>query len=420
MRGVAISTAMLLGGLTCTAPAPVPEAVSSIVRTGAERLADEGFTRLAGRRIGLIANHTSRVDSVHLADRLAEAGISLVALFGPEHGMRGDAAAGAEVADGRDLRTGVPVYSLYGSQRRPSPAHLADVDVLVFDIQDVGARFYTYISTMGLAMQAAAEAGVEFLVLDRPNPLGGDLVEGFVLEEDQASFVGAYPIPIVHGLTVGELARMVQGEQWLDGLDALVLDVVPMTGWRRKMKWTDIGRPWIPTSPNIPDAETAYLYPGTCLFEAVAASEGRGTPESFRLLGAPWVDAGRLADTLEAAAWPGLRADPTTFTPEPMPGRADAPRFAHQPLHGVRLGVTDAGALRPVAVGVALVEAFYRQAPPNVRAEFLNAEWMDRLAGTRRLRVQLTEGVPAREIAAGWGAEVEAFRLRRAPYLLYD
>ncbi len=391
------------------------------VKTGAQVLADDGFRLLAGRRVGLLVNHTARVGGAHLVDVLhAAPDVTLAALFGPEHGLRGTADAGEKVADGRDDRTGVPVYSLYGATRKPTPAMLRGLDVLVFDIQDVGARFYTFISTMGLAMQAAAEAGLPFVVLDRPNPLGGAYVSGFVLEPAFTSFVGQYPLPVAHGLTVGELARMIQGERLLPGLETLRLDVVPMQNWQRAMRWPDTGLPWIYTSPNIPDFETALVYPGACFFEATAASEGRGTLEPFKLLGAPWADGPTLADTLNARRLPGVRFEATRFTPRSIEGMVAQPKLEGEALRGVRYVVTDAHAFRPVETGIHVLHAFYRQALGAGRKDFFAREdALARLAGTRRLGQMLQAGARPEAVIAAWQEEVQAFERRRAPYLLY-
>jgi uncharacterized protein YbbC (DUF1343 family) len=293
---------------------------------------------------------------------------------------------------------------------------LREVDVLVFDIQDVGARFYTYISTMGLAMQAAAENNIPFVVLDRPNPLGGAYVSGFVLEPEQTSFVGQYPIPIAHGLTVGELARMIQGEAMLPGLDHLQLDVVPMADWERAMLWPATGLPWISTSPNIPDFETALIYAGTCLFEAVAASEGRGTETPFTLLGAAWANGQALADTLNARALPGVRFEAASFTPRSMEGMSANPRFEGEDLQGIRLTVSDADAYRSVETGIHVLHAFYQQASDDFVS---NPEWLAKLSGTPRLATLLTDGASPAAMIAAWQDEVAAFEERRESYLLY-
>lgn len=391
------------------------------VRSGAQVLADSGFAALQGMRVGLVVNHTARVDTAHLADRLAAAeDVELAALFGPEHGIRGTADAGEKVDDGRDARTGAPVYSLYGETRKPTPAMLEGLDALVFDIQDVGARFYTYISTMGLAMQAAAEADLPFYVLDRPNPLGGTRAEGFVLDTAYTSFVGQYPIPVTHGLTVGELAAMIQGEAWLPGLENLDLRVVEMDGWQRSMPWDATGQPWIKPSPNIPDVETALVYPGTAFFEGTSASEGRGTRTPFTLVGAPWADGQALADTLNARGLPGVRFEAAAFTPESIEGMASSPKLEGTPLEGVRLAVTDPQTFAPVAAGVHVLHAFYQQAPDDVRADdFFNDRWLRLLAGTPRLQEQLEAGARPEAIIASWQDEAAAFDTLRTPYLRY-
>jgi uncharacterized protein YbbC (DUF1343 family) len=425
MRFVLMLLFLLLGcgSASSEQSAPSSDTVApdtSAVRTGAQVLADRGFDLLDGRRVGLIVNHTARVDTVHLIDAVdATSGVTLAVLFGPEHGLRGTADAGETVSDGVDDRTGAPVYSLYGQTRKPTPEMLDGLDVLVFDIQDVGARFYTYISTMGLAMQAAAEADLPFVVLDRPNPLGGVLVSGFVLEPEQTSFVGQYPIPVAHGLTVGELAQMIKGEGWLPGLENLDLTVVPVEDWQRPQRWPATGLPWIPPSPNIPDVETAFVYPGTCLFEATGASEGRGTREPFRLLGAPWADGQALVDTLTARTLPGVRFTPAPFTPESIEGMASNPKLEGVPLGGIRLHVVDPSAYRPVATGIHVLHAFYHQAQRAGEAFVTRPDWMDKLAGTERLREMLTAGATPEAIVAAWQAEVDAFAQRRTPYLLY-
>jgi uncharacterized protein YbbC (DUF1343 family) len=402
-------------------PAPIAQAgtaeATNLWKTGAAVAAADSFALLRDRRVGLIGNHTTKVGDQHLADLLHEApDVTLTALFGPEHGLRGTADAGASVADGRDADTGAPIHSLYGATRRPTPAMLADVDVLVFDMQDVGARFYTYISTMGLAMQSAAEAGVPFVVLDRPNPLGGLYVSGFVLEDAQQSFVGQYPIPIAHGLTTGELARMIQGEAWLDGLEGLDLTVVPMDGWQRSQRWGELEAPWTPPSPNIPDAETAHLYPGTCFVEATAASEGRGTDEPFRLIGHPDLDGAALAADLSDRSLPGVGVTAASFTPTSRPG-ASEPKHENVPVEGIELRVTDADSLDAVALGVHLLEALLSH---GGAAMLERPAWLDRLAGTPRLREALERGTPAASIIADWGDEVARFREARSSYLLYD
>lgn len=394
---------------------------SASVIPGAEVLATQGFSAFAGRRVGLIANQTSVAGGAPLAPLLARApGVTLAALFAPEHGFRGAKEAGAPVEGAVDPETGAPVFSLYGATRKPSPESLRGLDLLAFDIQDIGVRYYTYISTMGLAMQAAAEAGVPFAVLDRPNPLGGDHVSGFVLEEAEKSFVGLYRIPIAHGLTVGELAWFIKEEALLPGLERLELTVIPMRGWRRAMLWPDTGLAWRRTSPNIAAFETALVYAGTGLFEATAASDGRGTPSPFTLLGAPWADGERLAERLNARQAPGVRFEPARFTPRAIAGVAERPRLEGRVLSGVRVVVTDVHVFRPVETGIHLLEAFQRHSRDQGAPEFLvNEAWLNRLAGTGRLARMLGQGAGAADIIASWKDEVERHAKARTPYLLY-
>ena len=396
-------------------------------QTGADRMAADGFQLWRGLRVGLVTNHTavlappdgeSGATPAHLIDAVAAAeDVTLAALFGPEHGLRGTAEAGEHVADGVDRATGAQVVSLYGDQKRPPPAALATLDVLAFDMQDVGARFYTYLATMGYAMQAAAEAGLPFWVLDRPNPLGRS-ASGFVLEDGKRSFVGLYPIPQRHGLTAGELARMIQGERWLPGLDRLDLRVVEMHGYDAEAGWPE-GRPFVPTSPNIPDLETARVYAGTGLVEGTSASEGRGTPSPFQLIGAPWADGERLARRLNDRRLPGVRFEPARFTPHPNAG-ASVPKHSGTPLAGVQIRVTDAAAYRPVETGIYVLHALYRAAPPNERRRFLQPDWLGKLAGTDRLRRMLEQNAEPAALVAAWQSEVAAFTERAARYRLYD
>lgn len=389
------------------------------VKTGAQVLHETEYRALAGKRVGLIVNHTANVGEEHLTNLIDRAEhVELVAIFGPEHGLRGTEEDGVEIVDGSDDQTGVPVYSLYGDTRKPTARMLRGIDILVFDIQDVGARFYTFISTMGLAMQAAAENDIPFLVLDRPNPIGGQYVSGYVLEPEHASFVGQYPIPIAHGMTTGELARMIVGEAMLPGLASLELDVIAMEGWERGMLWPDTGLPWVDTSPNIVGFETTLVYPGACFFEATAASEGRGTLTPFLLLGAPWVDDLVLAGILNGHGLPGVHFEAERFTPRPIAGKESRPKLQGQVLGGIRIVVTDPRTFEPVETGIHVLHAFYHMAP-QASAFLARPEWLARLAGTTRLAALLQGGAPPSEITQGWRSEVAAFHARRTPYLLY-
>jgi uncharacterized protein YbbC (DUF1343 family) len=390
-------------------PAAQDPSDHAAVLPGIAVLLSDSIDLVAGRAVGLITNHTgldgqgrSSIDLLH-----EHPSVQLVALFSPEHGIRGTAEAGVLVDSGRDEQTGLPVHSLYGSTRKPSPEMLEGIDVLLFDIQDIGARYYTYVSTMALAMEAAGEAGIPFIVLDRPNPLGGSVIQGNVLDPSFASFVGMYPVPMRHGMTTGELARMFAGEFGVE-VDLLV---VPADGWRRSQTFEDTGLPWRAPSPNIPTIESALHYPGTCLFEGTNLSVGRGTDRAFQHVGAPWLDGRTLAQRLNAHGLPGVRFEATTFTPlEPGDGKFDG-----QVVSGVQVVATDS-TYDPTRAAVAmLVEA---RALAGATWEWRPSHF-DRLAGTDRLRSGIEAGQPIEALTREWDAARRSFEGRRARYLLY-
>lgn len=406
--------ALLLGlALACTSASP-PDAdadtMEGRILPGIDVLLEEHLETLAGKRVGLITNHTGlTADSISTIDALANApNVDLVALFGPEHGLRGLAEAGELVDSDVDAMTGLPIRSLYADTRAPTAAMLEDIDVLVFDIQDIGARYYTYIWTMALAMEAAAQHGKEFIVLDRPNPIGGQRVDGNVLDTAYASFVGLYPVPMRHGMTVGEMAQLVNNEFAIQAN----LTVVPVRGWTRTVWYDSTALPWIRPSPNMPSLESAAHYPGTCLFEGTNLSVGRGTSEPFRQIGAPWLDAPALASRLNTRSLPGVTFDTTTMTPV-SPGDD---KYADEPLRALRFTVTDRSTYDPSATALIVLEEI-RAHHPNDFA-FRDAGF-DRLAGTDRIRLDLLSGVPADSIVARWQAQREAFLAMRSRYLLY-
>lgn len=393
-----------------------------VVTTGAARLANDGFSLLRGKRVGLVTNHTGRIGDQRTTDAMARApGVTLAAILAPEHGLSGSAEAGAKVRSGSDAATGVRVHSLYGAALKPTPDMLAGLDVIAFDIQDIGARFYTYVSTMGLCMQAAAAAGLPFMVLDRPNPLGGSYVSGFVLEKPFASFVGRYELPLTHGLTVGELARMIKGERLLPGLERLALEVVSMEGWQRSMLWPANGVAWLPTSPNIPTFESALAYAGTGLFEATTASEGRGTDTPFLALGHPEADADAIVDQIMSSGLPGCRLEATRVTPRARPGIATAPRFRDRAIPAVRINLTDTSTYQAVETGVHLLAAFATSLRRKGTAKLVtDTAAFDRLAGTDRLRMALDRGATASDIIGSWSNDLERFLERRGSHLIYS
>lgn len=365
-------------------------------------------------RLGLITNHSAVTrDLITGVDAIRAAGLPLAALFGPEHGVRGDAAAGQEVDSGTDERTGLPVHSLFGEHRKPTPDMLAGLDALIFDLQDVGARYYTFLYTLSYCMSAAGEKGIPLVVLDRPNPLGGDVVEGNLVRDGFTSFVGMHPIPNRYGLTVGEMARFYRDRLGV----ACDLRVIPVEGWKRSMLWEDTGLAWVPPSPNIPTPDAARVYPGTCFIEGTTLSEGRGTAKPFETFGAPYIDADRLADDLNEQNLPGARWRATHFIPTFSKHR-DAP------CHGCQLHVTDAAALRPVAAGVHLLWTLKRLYPNDFG--WLppfgegHTPFVDLLAGSDTLRTRLDAGAPPEEILGPWKEEASVWARDRCGVTLYQ
>jgi len=384
-------------------------------RLGTDALLESG--RLRGLTVGIVCNHAS-VDGRfrHIVDRLNAAdGVTLGAIFGPQHGFRSDVQDNMiETAHDQDASRRVPVYSLYSETREPTAEMLKGLDVLVVDLQDVGARIYTYIYTLANCLRACRRHGVPVIVCDRPNPIGGVAIEGETLVPGFESFVGQFPIPMRHGMTIAEIARLFNGTF---GLGA-ELDVVPLTGWTRGMHADDTGLPWVMPSPNMPTLDTAIVYPGTVLFEGTMLSEGRGTTRPFELVGLPGIDAERFADAMNAEGHPGVYFRPAVFEPTFQ-------KHARMTCGGCQMHVLDRVAFRPVAVGVALIAQFRRMAPstfawrkPPYEYEH-EKEPFDILAGSGELRQQIERGVAAREIAAGWRADEEAFAGLRQPHLLY-
>lgn len=387
-------------GLWCAGPARDP------VRPGIDVLLDDSLHLVRDARVGVLTNQTG-VDRAGTDDvtRLREAGIEVTAIFTPEHGFRG-ALDVENIGHGVDSATGLPVYSLYGDVRAPTRAMLERIDVLLVDLQDIGARPYTYISTALLAMASAAHAGVPVILLDRPNPVGGLLVQGPTLDTTLISFIGMVPVPLRHGMTIGELARL--GNDFL-GLECR-LTVVPVAGWARDTWFDGTGLPWIRPSPNMPDLESASHYPGTVLFEATNLSVGRGTAVAFQVVGAPWLDAARVARDL--AGLPGVGVSDTVIVPaRPADGKYDGAA-----LPAVRLRVTDREVYDPVRLAVHLVAAIRTHHPDSLRVDTLG---FDRRAGTAAVRRALEAGQPPDSIAERWVADVNRFLERRRPFLLY-
>jgi uncharacterized protein YbbC (DUF1343 family) len=380
------------------------------VTPGVEQLLADIPSVIRGKRVGLITNHTG-VDSrgVSTIDRIfASRDVRLVALFGPEHGIRGTAADGQKISSGIDAKTRLPIFSLYGETRRPTPRMLARVEALLFDMQDVGARPYTYTSTMALAMRAAKEKGIPFIVLDRPNPIGGHIIEGNVLDTAFRSFTGMYPIASRHGMTIGELARMFNDRF---GIGANLL-VVPMRGWTRAMWFDQTGLPWVNPSPNIRRLETATHYPGTVFIEATNLSEGRGSDRPLEQAGAPWLRAQVVADSMNAMRLAGVRFEATRFTAS----RGTA-KYGGITIPSVRFVLTDREIYRPVRTALLFLDLVRRMHPNDFRWRERGAG-LDRLAGTRAVRAAIETGT-LDALLERWDEEAEEFGVARTSFLLY-
>ena len=388
------------------------------VLSGLECLIAEGAAQLEGKRVGL-ATHPAAVtaDLTDSVTALLRCGVTLTALFGPEHGFFGAVADGQQVQDAVYRNTQLPIYSLYGTTPEPTADMVANVDVLLFDMQDVGVRFYTFISTLFYVLKGAAKADVPVVVLDRPNPITGSVCEGPVLTPGFESFVGVLPIPLRYGLTIGELAYYMNHTQ---GLNA-DLTVVPMAGWQRDLWFDETGLPWVPTSPAIPHVSTAVVYPGTCFLEGTNVSEGRGTALPFEVCGAPWIDGAVLAAQLNALGLPGVRFRPTQFVP--AASISMAAKFSGDVCGGVQIHVINRTTFRPVTVGLHLLATLKALYP----AEFawLPQSWegahphIDLLTGTDRVRRAIDAGADVIELVKGWADGVADFGQMSRQYWLY-
>jgi len=361
------------------------------ILTGAEQ-PERYLPLLAGKKVGLLVNQTSRVGEQHLVDFLLQQQVQVVGIFAPEHGFRGDADAGAKIDDSRDTRTGLPIWSMYGASKKPDLSLLQQLDVVIFDIQDVGVRYYTYISSMHYMMEAAAAAGVAMLVLDRPNPNGAYL-DGPVLELKFQSFVGMHPIPLLHGMTVGELAQMIKGEAWIANADKLQLTVISNANYQRDLPYE---LP-IPPSPNLPNSQAIKLYPSLGFFEATPMSVGRGTPFPFQVLG-----------------YDQFATDEFSFMPVSTPGAALNPPLKDKQLYGedLRQVATD-------GLTLAYLMRWQQLFASHAKVLFTAPDFMDKLAGTDKLRVQIERGDSEQQIRDSWQGALQRFKQQRQPYLLY-
>lgn len=388
------------------------------VKTGIEVLAENNFELLKGKRVGLITNATgvnsSLVSTIDLIDQ-AE-GVELAALYGPEHGVRGEYAAGDKVKTYVDERTGVTVFSLYGETRKPNAEMLEGIDVLVYDIQDIGVRSYTYISTMGLAMEAAAEHDIEFVVLDRPNPLGGHKIEGNIVEDGYVSFVSQFPVPYIYGLTPGEIAKMINNEGWLAGGEKVELDVVSLEGWNRSMTFDKTQLPWVPTSPHIPHEYSAYFYVATGVMgELGVFSEGVGYTLPFQVFAAEWIDEAKLATEMNNLGLPGVIFRPTVF--KPFYGRHQG-----KELHGVQIHFTDIEQADLMNLQFYFMQVHHQLYPDVDVFDQAQNRWsmFDKVNGTDQIRLKFGENYLVSDIEEYLNKDVQSFREKSKAYYLYN
>jgi uncharacterized protein YbbC (DUF1343 family) len=384
---------------------------------GDELLLEENIDLLKDKSVGVVTNHSAILpNNVHLIDTLLSLGIDITALFSPEHGIRGEISDGSKISSSTDDKTGISIFSLYGSTKKPTKEMLNNIDIILFDIQDIGARFYTYISTMYYILQSAVENNLPVIVLDRPNPVNGLRVGGPVLDLNYSSFIGIAPIPVLHGMTIGELAELFVKENFINTSSKPELIVIKMKAWKRNYFWADIDREWIPTSPNIPNFETSLIYPGTCFIEGTNVSEGRGTEDPFLTIGAPFINSAELIDKLKSLQIAGIEFSPSSFTPVNLKGNSIHPKYEGINCYGVKFKVTDKKKFNAVEFGVYLIYSLIKLYPDNFK---FNDNYFDKLAGTDKLRKDLLEGKNPSAIIKSWENELEEFKSIRKKYLLY-
>jgi len=392
------------------------DSADSKLKTGLEVLLSDSLHLIESKSIAILTNHTgissAGVQNIKLLQN--NSSVNLKIILSPEHGFYGESAAGEIIDYQQDGRQSYQIISLYGKTRKPTPEMLDGIDLLIYDIQDIGARFYTYISTMGLAMEAAAEAKIPFMVLDRPNPVGGSLIEGSVLDLDYQSFIGYYPIPIRYAMTSGELAQAIVGEKWIDSIPELI--VIPMRNWSRSTINDSTATKWLNPSPNIPDLETAILYLGTCLIEGTNLSEGRGTDHPFKWIGAPWINNEELSVRMAQLALPGVEFKPVYFTPQAISGVAPNPKYQGELCQGIELHITDPWQFRPVKTGLTLLTVLLSQYPEEMK--FIKSHLI-KLLGSEVIFKQLTQGLGVKQILESQKVEIEKFQKIRKQYLIY-
>ncbi len=388
------------------------------VTVGADILVTDSLHLIQNKQLGIVTNHSAILSNgTHLVDTLVTlTDVKVTTLFGPEHGIRGNAPDGDSIKDGIDSKSGLPVYSLYGKNRKPTKEMLKDVDILIFDIQDIGARFYTYISTLYYTLIAAAENNIPIIVLDRPNPINGVLVDGPIRTEEYKSFVAIAPIPIQHGMTMGELATMFNDENWLDNGLKADLTVIKMDGWKREYFFDDCNLPWIAPSPNMPNLETALIYPGMCLLEGINVSEGRGTYSPFLTFGAPYISSDSLLTELEQFNNSGIELDTISFTPKSISNMSTYPKYKNVECFGIEVKVVNKKKLNALKFGIEVLYSIHKLYPNDFK---FRKNWLDKLFGNKNLTKMLKNNSTPNEIFNTWSDELKNFKIIRKKYLLY-
>lgn len=389
------------------------------VLVGADVLISDQYDLIRGKKLAIVTNHTALLSNgIHLVDTLFNrADVTITGLFGPEHGIRGDAPDGLTIQDGFDSKTGLPVYSLYGKIRKPTREMLGEAEIILFDIQDIGARFYTFISTMYYTIEAAAEYNIPILILDRPNPISGKKVEGPIRSDDLKSFVAIAPIPIVHGMTVGELAMMFNEELMIESKTEAKLDVIRMRGWQREYYYDDCNLNWVNPSPNMNSLQTAILYPGMCLIEGINVSEGRGTYMPFLKIGAPYINSDELISELSKMEIEGIEINPVSFSPKSIDKMSVHPKYKNEICNGIELEVIDRNKFESLNFGVILVSVIHKLYPHEF--EFRKNR-LDKLFGQTYLKTMISENSDPYDIIDKWHDDVMNFIELRKKYLLYQ
>ena len=391
----------------------------NIVFTGLDVLAANNFEQFHGKNIGLVINQTSiNQKGIHIIDLLMDIDeINIVRIFASEHGYKGTLQAGEHFDDSKDDDNNIEIISLYGKSRKPTPSHMENLDAIIFDMQDVGSRYYTFVSTLTYVMSSSAENNVPVYILDRPNPINGITVQGPLMDEQYSSIVGLHPVPIRHGMTIGEIGMMINDELWLDNNLKCQLEVITMNYWDRSDYYIDTGLPWTPPSPNIPDDSTALIYNGFCLMEGTNVSEGRGTDSPFKIFGAPWINGNELAEKLMEKELPGVIFKAIQFTPASLPGKSKWPKYQNENCSGCYLEITNYQSFDPLISCISALYALRQLYPDNF--EFLDSGFINNLYGSIILQESVQNNVAISDIISQWSIDNREFISMRQKYLFY-